>query len=66
MTPPRPRRATSSGPRCGNNPRAQLSDADRQAVAEFRAYLDARAEKRRTITDQVRPIENVPDPEELL
>ncbi|MFC8176553.1 hypothetical protein [Streptomyces sp. NPDC057325] len=66
MTQPRPRRAASSGPRCGNNPNFRLSDADRQAVAEFRAYLAARAEKRRTITDQVRPIENVPNPEELL
>jgi hypothetical protein len=33
--------------RCGNDPRAQLTDADRQAIADFRAYLAARARERR-------------------
>lgn len=32
------------GPRCGNNPNVHLTDGDRQAVAEFRAYLAARSE----------------------
>ncbi|MEV4335730.1 hypothetical protein [Streptomyces sp. NPDC049590] len=30
-------------PFCGNDPRARLTDGDRQAVADFRAYLAARA-----------------------
>ncbi|KAB8162939.1 DUF4031 domain-containing protein [Streptomyces sp. 3MP-14] len=30
------------GPRCGNNPNTQLTDGDREAIAEFRAYLAAR------------------------
>lgn len=34
MSQPQPRPA-----RCGNDPRAQLTDGDRQAVAEFRQYL---------------------------
>ncbi|MEU0332199.1 hypothetical protein [Streptomyces sp. NPDC006193] len=37
-------------PRCGNDPRAQLTDGDRQAVAGFRAYLAARAALRARIT----------------
>ena len=32
-----------AGPPCGNNPNYRLSDGDRQAVAEFRAYLADRA-----------------------
>ncbi|NUS78502.1 MAG: hypothetical protein HOV70_20210 [Streptomyces sp.] len=28
---------------CGNDPRTQLTDGDRQAVAQFREYLDHRA-----------------------
>lgn len=34
---------TSPGPRCGNNPNARLTDGDREAVAEFKAYLADRA-----------------------
>ena len=30
-------------PRCGNDPRAQLTDGDRQAIADFKAYLADRA-----------------------
>lgn len=32
-------------PRCGNDPRAQLTDGDRQAIADFRAYLTRRAQE---------------------
>ncbi|MEU1592816.1 hypothetical protein ABZ468_08120 [Streptomyces sp. NPDC005708] len=32
-----------SGPHCGNNPRFELTDADRQAVEDFKAYLQRRA-----------------------
>lgn len=32
-----------SGPRCGNNPNYRLSDGDRRAVEEFKAYLKRRA-----------------------
>ncbi|MGA5506851.1 hypothetical protein [Streptomyces umbrinus] len=38
------------GPPCGNNPRYQMSPGDRAAVAEFRAYLLARA-KEKTVTE---------------
>lgn len=31
-----------TGRRCGNDPRAELADGDRQAIAEFRQYLAAR------------------------
>lgn len=41
-TPPHDEAATV-GPRCGNNPNARLADGDRQAVAEFKAYLADRA-----------------------
>ncbi|MFC8124683.1 hypothetical protein [Streptomyces sp. NPDC057302] len=34
------------GPACGNNPHFQLTPGDHQAVAEFGAYLTARAERR--------------------
>ncbi|MFI1371312.1 hypothetical protein ACH4UY_04780 [Streptomyces longwoodensis] len=40
MTDPNPRA------RCGNDPRARLTDGDRQAVADFRAYLGLRAAAR--------------------
>lgn len=30
------------GPHCGNNPHAQLTDGDRQALADFGAYLAQR------------------------
>ncbi|WP_050514213.1 MULTISPECIES: DUF4031 domain-containing protein [Streptomyces] len=30
------------GPRCGNNPAAQLTAGDRKAVADFKAYLHQR------------------------
>lgn len=36
-----------SGPRCGNDPRLRLTPGDRQAIAEFRAYLAQRAAGRR-------------------
>jgi hypothetical protein len=32
-----------TGPACGNNPNYRMSDGDRQAVADFRAYLTDRA-----------------------
>ncbi|MEU9597231.1 hypothetical protein AB0E06_10505 [Streptomyces sp. NPDC048109] len=32
-----------TGPACGNNPNHKLTDGDRQAVADFKAYLAARA-----------------------
>ncbi|MFI9340002.1 hypothetical protein ACIG0D_01800 [Streptomyces sp. NPDC052773] len=35
-----------TGPACGNNPNYRMSDGDRQAVAEFRAYLDARGQEK--------------------
>lgn len=38
-------------PRCGNDPRAQLTDGDRQAVADFKAYLADRAALRDRIAD---------------
>lgn len=41
-TPPHNEAATV-GPRCGNNPKARLTDGDRKAVAEFKAYLADRA-----------------------
>jgi hypothetical protein len=33
----------STGPRCGNNPNARLTDGDRKAVADFKEYLANRA-----------------------
>ncbi|MEV3857768.1 hypothetical protein AB0J38_26010 [Streptomyces sp. NPDC050095] len=33
-----------TGPPCGNNPNYRMSDGDRTAVEEFRAYLTARAD----------------------
>jgi hypothetical protein len=33
----------STGPACGNNPNFQMTDGDRQAVNDFRAYLELRA-----------------------
>ena len=41
-------------PRCGNDPRAQLTDGDRQAVADFKAYLAARAALRDRIAEALR------------
>lgn len=38
-------------PRCGNDPRVQLTPGDRAAVAEFRAYLTARAKEKTTMSD---------------
>lgn len=37
-------------PRCGNDPRAQLTPGDAQVVADFRAYL-ARRHQERTMSD---------------
>ncbi|MGQ4358536.1 hypothetical protein [Streptomyces sp. SAS_272] len=34
-----------AGPPCGNNPRHQLTPGDTEAVADFRAYLAARAQE---------------------
>jgi len=39
-------------PRCGNDPRAQLTDGDRQAIADFKAYLADRAAVLRWAADQ--------------
>lgn len=33
-----------TGPACGNNPNYPITDGDRQAIADFRAYLDERAQ----------------------
>jgi hypothetical protein len=33
-------------PRCGNDPRAQLTDGDRQAIADFRNFLTRRAQEK--------------------
>lgn len=38
-------------PRCGNDPRVQLTPGDRAAVANFRAFLTARAEEKTTVSD---------------
>jgi hypothetical protein len=40
-------------PRCGNDPRAQLTDGDRQAIADFRAYLTRRAQEKTVPTPRV-------------
>lgn len=40
-----------SRPRCGNDPRAQLTDGDRQAVESFKAYLADRAALRDRIAE---------------
>ncbi|WP_242594554.1 hypothetical protein [Streptomyces sp. GB4-14] len=39
--------------RCGNDPRAQLTDGDRQAVDNFRAYLGLRATSRELLETAV-------------
>lgn len=44
-----PRRA---GPPCGNNPRARLTPSDQQAVADFKAYLQRRAGRDCTPTEE--------------
>jgi hypothetical protein len=44
-----------TGPACGNNPNYRMSDGDRQAVENFRAYLTARAELRTRIAAAMRP-----------
>lgn len=36
---------------CGNDPRVQLIPGDRAAVANFRAFLTARAEEKTTVSD---------------
>lgn len=38
-------------PRCGNDPRAQLTPGDRAAVANFRAFLTARTEEKTTVSE---------------
>lgn len=35
-------RGAEVGPRCGNNPNYKLSDGDRKAVEDFKAYLQRR------------------------
>lgn len=42
-------------PRCGNDPRAQLAEGDRQAIADFRAYLTRRAQEK-TMSDLSRKV----------
>ena len=37
------RAARRGGPPCGNNPHFELTDGDRAAIEEFRAYLADRA-----------------------
>ena len=39
------------GPRCGNNPNVQLTEGDRRAVDEFRAFLEDRAALRDLIAE---------------
>ncbi|WP_327592491.1 hypothetical protein [Streptomyces chartreusis] len=41
----------STGPRCGNNPNYRMSDGDRQAVDDFKAYLAGRAALRDRIAE---------------
>lgn len=41
----------STGPACGNNPNHPLTDGDRQAVADFKAYLADRAALRDRIAE---------------
>jgi hypothetical protein len=40
-----------TGPACGNNPNFRMSDGDRQAVEDFRAYLADRAQEK-TMTNR--------------
>ncbi|MFJ8049850.1 hypothetical protein [Streptomyces luteogriseus] len=40
-----------TGPACGNNPNYRMSDGDRQAVADFKAYLAGRAALRDRIAE---------------
>ena len=48
-----------SRPRCGNDPRAQLTDGDRQAIADFRAYLTRRAQEKTMDEQQLRQIHDI-------
>ncbi|MFC9686837.1 hypothetical protein [Streptomyces sp. NPDC056948] len=43
-----------TGPACGNNPSHPLTDGDRQAVADFRAFLEDRAALRDRIAEALR------------
>jgi hypothetical protein len=43
-----------TGPACGNNPHHKLSDGDRQAVENFKAYLADRATRRKQYGDVIR------------
>ncbi|AMW11638.1 hypothetical protein A4E84_20350 [Streptomyces qaidamensis] len=43
-----------TGPACGNNPNHPLTDGDRQAVADFKAYLAERAALRDRIAEALR------------
>ncbi|WP_171108631.1 MULTISPECIES: hypothetical protein [unclassified Streptomyces] len=45
-----------TGPACGNNPNFRMSDGDRQAVAEFRAYLADRAALRDRVAAVLRSL----------
>lgn len=45
-----------TGPACGNNPNYRMSDGDRQAVADFRAYLAHRAALRDRIAEVLWPL----------
>ncbi|MCI3240257.1 hypothetical protein [Streptomyces spinosisporus] len=44
------------GPRCGNNPNAQLTDGDRKIIEEFRADLTAQAAIRDRIAEAARTV----------
>jgi hypothetical protein len=50
-----------SRPRCGNDPRAQLTDGDRQAVEGFKAYLAERAALRDRIAEALEQADYRPD-----
>ncbi|MFF5842157.1 hypothetical protein ACFY74_11890 [Streptomyces massasporeus] len=51
----------STGPACGNNPNYRMSDGDRQAVEDFRAYLAARAALRNRIAEALEQADYRPD-----
>jgi hypothetical protein len=43
----------STGPACGNNPNHQMTPGDREAVDNFRAYLERRAADRTALRDRI-------------
>jgi hypothetical protein len=50
-----------TGPACGNNPNHPLTDGDRQAVADFKAYLAERAALRDRIAEALEQADYRPD-----